>query len=264
MRHPDQRQILEFLGGRASESDAEALYAHLDSCGACAERVATLRELAADFDGAWEDFLEEARFRAEAKAQAAGAPARWELVVSGLLDGARRLSTLAAAGVSGAVRSICPEPVLVPAYAGAGSPGWAGVADLALAASTHCRAGRPAEALAALDEIGRRFPAAAASGMMELRAPEGILGRVVVDSHRRVVAVMVDRARLPHVEGWAEMETEDATRRVPLEPVEGARYLLAEFEQVPSAPFRLRLGLVAGGDSPLRVPRPPQGGDPPS
>jgi hypothetical protein len=245
MKHPSQEQLLHFITGRASDEEAEALFGHADACPACSERVEALRAIAGDFEGSWAEFLQEFDLRAGRLEAPATESAGWEMVVRGVLDGGRRLATLAAKGLSGMLGPVQVEPRLVPAYSGVGSPERTGAARLSQRASEHCARDRGEEALRILGELSQKDKSAAASGTLELRLEDDVVGRVVVDANRKSVSVLVNRDRLTGLTGWAVLRLEGTgeEHKVSLEAVEGAEYELAEFEDLQDGRFSIRIEL---------------------
>jgi hypothetical protein len=242
MRHPSQEQLLDYVAGLAEPERAERLTAHLAECTPCHERAQALVSLRADFEGGWSRFLAEARSRAARPV----AEAPREIVFQGLLDGARRLATAA-------LTSLGPTPLraaFVPVYQGVGDAErrpeagrWAQEASQLLAE------GKPDEALGRLARVAGSDPHVAASARLDLLAADTVAARVVVDASRRAVSVIVyPEAAMTRVAAVLDRPAGpgEPPRRRALEPVEGAVYWLAEFEDVPDGPFTLRLEMEGG------------------
>jgi hypothetical protein len=248
MLHPKQENMLAFASGRADETDAESIYSHLAECETCTERVDALNRLRADFDGSWDAFIEEVGLRlAHRTARATAKTPAIALALRGILDGSRRLATAARDHVSGALeagREI--QVVFVPAYQGVADPeGGEEAKRYTEEASTLCLDGEVDEALERLAQAANRDPAAAAAAQLDFVSAEGVIGRVIVDASRKSVALLVYPDVFGHDHGTAVLELVDdpaeSKRRQPLQPVEGAPYLLAEFEELPDGAFLVEL-----------------------
>ena len=246
MKHPSQQEILYLLSGQSDTLRAEALFGHLDTCPACSERHTALRAITADFDGAWDAFVEEFQIRAgEAGFVEAPEVSGFELLVTGVIDGARRLASLGLGQLSGGRGLAGLEGSFAPAYSGVGDPDSSGVRALSEKASEHCRRGDFTGALRDLQEISKRDPEAGASGILEIRSGTEVVGRVVADANRKSVSVLVDLERVTQSGMQAVLEIQESKgvykQSKPLEPVPGANYHLAEFEHVPDGSFSVRV-----------------------
>jgi hypothetical protein len=254
MPHVDQDRLLAFAAGRADAGEAESLFEHLDACEACADRWAAIRRIRADFDGSWDEFLAEWTHRIAAREPvvAAGRTAAGEtfagieLALRGVLDEGRRLATAAVERVSGTLAGLgALGGELRPAYAGVADPQAGRASDLAARASELWAQGRDGEALESLEAAAGLDPRAAARAEVSLRAGGRPAGEIVVDARRRSVTVLVD---LGDRGAGSYVLLEHGSGKIPemrcdLRPVPGARYLLAEFENVPTGPFTVRLRL---------------------
>jgi hypothetical protein len=102
-----------------------------------------------------------------------------------------------------------------------------------------CGEGEDEEALERLEEASRLDPRTSAAASLALVSDGRKVGEVVVDAGRGAVSVIAFDRPL----GIAVLtpERELGERRIALAAVPGARYALAEFENVPSGPFSLRL-----------------------
>jgi hypothetical protein len=207
--HPSQDELLQFLSGRETTERASLVYAHADACAACAERLAALRRLRDDFDGAWSDFLDEARARSAAQA----APVA-SLIARGVMDRAQRMVSLAAEGlrpVADAIAAIWAAPSPIPH--GIGAPGEG---------------------------------AATATRTLDVFVAGARAGTIVCDARRGTVSVVLDDAALGGQVATAILTTGGAAQvrlRARLEPVEAASYRLAEFEAVADGGFELAIEL---------------------
>jgi anti-sigma factor RsiW len=247
MSHPSQDELLEFTAGLLPESEAETVYTHLDACAPCAERCEAIQRIRADFEGSWSEFLQEFRARFEAVGEIAPATVEpaFDVVLRGVIDGTRRLATAALDRVTGVLQDLSPVDVVFrPAYAGIGDPEKTGRAGrFSEEASVLCAEGKEAQALTMLAEASRLDPRAGASATLDLMAGGQKIGEVIVDAARRSVSVVVDLDRLGGAGGSALLRAASSEQRFALEPVEGARYALAEFEDVPNGPFSVGLEL---------------------
>jgi hypothetical protein len=254
MPHVDQDRLLAFAAGRADAGEAERLFEHLDACEACAGRYAAIRRIREDFEGSWDEFLAEWTHRiaagelpaTAARAAAAETFAGIELALRGVLDEGRRLATAAVERVSGTLAGLgALGGELRPAYSGVADPAAGRAADLAARASELWAQGREQEAMGALQEAAGLDARAAGRAEVALRAGGRPAGEIVVDARRRSVTVLVD---LGDRGAGAYVLLEHGSGKIPemrsdLRPVPGARYLLAEFENVPTGPFTVRLRL---------------------
>lgn len=249
MSHLSQKQLIAFAAGRSGAREAERAYGHLDACDACAQRLEAVRRIRSDFDGSWDEFLTELATRVEAWETSAATEvfAGVELAIRGVLDEGRRLATAALDRVTGAVGDLGSlDAAFQPAYSGVGDPATAGeAADLTQQASALCGEGKDDEAVRRLERAAGLDPRAGASAGLSVLAGGRKVGEVVVDARRRSVSVLLDldhagvQAVLSHGSGRIpDMSSE-------LQPVEGASYALAEFENVPAGPFSLRLRFPA-------------------
>lgn len=245
MSHVGQDRLLAFAAGRADAGEAERIFEHLDACPACSARFSALQRIRQDFDGSWDAFLAEWEDRAAAGVTAAEtAFAGFELAVRGVLDEGRRLATAAVDRLSGALAGLgSTDAAFQPAYSGVADPSAGKAFELTRRASDLWAEGREGEALEALEQANGLDPRAAGSAEVAFRADGRRVGEIVVDARRRSVSVLVDRS------AWAEGSYallyhgsgKVPEMRVDLRPVPGARYALAEFENVPTGPFTLRL-----------------------
>jgi hypothetical protein len=236
MRHPTQEDLITFAAGRTSPAEAERLFAHLDDCGACAQRYAAVRKIRSDFEGSWSGFVD------EMAARMTPARSEMEVVFRGLLDGAKRLATAALERVTETAQGLGGfEAAFRPVYGGVGAPGDEGeAARLAERASAHCAAGDETAALAALEEAGRLDARAGAVARLDLRVGGRKVGEVIVDARRRSISVIVDEGK-PGGEVVLITGKGAPERTARLEAVEGASHFLAEFEDVTAGWFSLRL-----------------------
>ncbi|MGQ0721885.1 MAG: hypothetical protein ACT4PE_09965 [Candidatus Eiseniibacteriota bacterium] len=236
MRHPTQEDLITFAAGRTSPAEAEGLFSHLDGCGACAQRYAAVRRIRSDFEGSWSGFVD------EMTARMAPVPGAMDVVVRGMLDGAKRLATAALDRVAETAHGLGGfEAAFRPAYGGVGAPGDEGeAARLAERASAHCASGDERAALAALEEAGRLDARTSAVARLDLRIGGRKVGEVVVDARRRSISVIVDEGK-PGGEVVLITGKDAPERTARLEAVEGASHFLAEFEDVTAGWFSLRL-----------------------
>jgi anti-sigma factor RsiW len=249
MTHVSQDRLLAFAAGRADAGEAERLFEHLDACAACGDRFEAIRRIREDFDGSWDAFLDEWRHRMEALEgpSAAEAPfAGMELALRGILDEGRRLATAAVERVSGTLAGLgALEGAFRPAYSGVADPTAGRAQDLARRASELYGEGREDDALRSLEEAAGLDPRAAGAARVALEAGNRPVGEIVVDARRRSVSVLVDLGE-GAADGYALLihgSGKIPEIRCDLHPVPGARYHLAEFENVPTGPFTVRLRL---------------------
>lgn len=241
--HPTQSALRNFAAGALPETVAEELYAHLGDCSACRTRYFSLRSIRADFDAAWDVFVSHAR-------QMAGAPLESNplvlgVLVRGVVDGVRRLAMAASDRVSKASEGLF-DAAFVPRYQGAaGVRGASGTDSVSQDAADMVSRGADDEALVELEKIRRIDPAAAAVARVELRLEGTRAGEIIVDSNRSMVSVLLYPHLVPTGRYIAQIEQpENPTRRLELQPVEGAPYLLAEFESVSTGRFALGIARV--------------------
>jgi hypothetical protein len=249
MSHVSQDRLLAFAAGRADAGEAERLFEHLDACEACADRYQALKRIREDFDGSWDAFLAEWSDRlvfAELPAEAAAPFAGVEVALRGVLDEGRRLATAAVERISGTLAGLGDlSGSFQPAYSGVADPDADRASRLARQASELCGAGRDGDALGALAEASALDPRSAGRAQVALEAGNRPVGEIVVDARRRSVSVLVSIGG--GVEGaWVALR--HGSGKIPemkadLRPVPGARYHLAEFENVPTGPFTVRLRL---------------------
>ena len=251
MSHPKQDRMLEFASGQAGQADAERIYSHLADCDPCSERLSAIQRLRSDFEGSWNAFIEEVGLRLAN--QAVWARPKTEkkpglaLALRGILDGSRRLATAARENVSGVLEAGKEiQAVFVPAYQGVADPeGGEEGRRFAEKASTLCLDGEVSRALEELEKAANADAAVAAAAQIDFVSKAGVVGRAVVDSVRRSVSLMVYPEVFGHDSGTVVLDLTDApgvsSRRAPLLRIEGAPYLMAEFEDVPDGAFTLEL-----------------------
>jgi len=253
MSHVSQDRLLAFAAGRADAGEAERLFEHLDACEACADRYAALKRIREDFDGSWDAFLAELGDRLAARELPLEVEAPFagvELALRGVLDEGRRLATAAVERVTGTLAGLGElAGGFRPAYSGVADPNAERASRLARQASELCAAGREQEALGALMEASALDPRTAGRAEVALEAGDQPVGEIVVDARRRSVTVLVSLG--DRVEG-ASVALRHGSGKIPemradLRPVPGARYHLAEFENVPTGPFTVRLRIPGVG-----------------
>lgn len=200
--------ILDLLRGELEAPSVQETYGHLAYCDACAGRVRAAIDIHGDFDGAWSEFV--ASFRGE----------RFSLSISLILDQARAAARIASnllGSLSAAHDLYSITPVALPAGAGeSGKPFLTPMAEIQI--------------------LGPRIGSAT----------------VVADAGRNVVSVLL---RPPPGMALETFHAELAPRAVLFDPerdlrhesrftlVEGADYLLAEFEGLEQARWILGLDL---------------------
>jgi len=245
MKHPKQDDLLEFAAGRSQESAAERLYTHLGICDACTDRFDVIRRIRMDFEGSWDEFLQEFKARQilmAPLAEAAEAPRRaFDLVIRAVLDGTRRIATAAAEGLSGALGSGKLEAAYVPAYSGVGDPERAKDASrMAEEASRLLSQGNVEAAIEKLIEASKAAPDAGGAATLNLLSGGSLVGKLVVHAGRRAVSVLVNPDLIGSGGVVAVLTGEGGLeKRIPLLRVEGASYLLAEFENLPDGSFSI-------------------------
>lgn len=250
MSHPKQDQMLEFASGQAGEADAEGIYSHLAECDPCSGRLNAIQRLRSDFEGSWNAFIEEVGLRLANQAAWARPKAEKRpglaLALRGILNGSRKLATAAREGVSGALAGEEIQAVFVPAYQGVADPeGGEEARRFAEEASTLCLDGDVARALDRLEKAANADAAAAAAAQIDFMSGTTVIGRIVVDAVRRSVSLMIYPDVFGGDSGSVVLEMTDAPevqkRRTSLLRVEGAPYLMAEFEDLPDSAFSLQL-----------------------
>ncbi|MCK4413506.1 MAG: hypothetical protein KAY32_08185 [Candidatus Eisenbacteria sp.] len=264
--HLDQNRLVKLLRGGLSEEDATQDLGHLAICDRCSERLAALRQISSDFEGSWTDLLAWlAEPDAPAEAQETAGAATPERHASPLafalrifLDSKNRIATAGTRLV---------ETLSSPAIGDALrlSPSYSGVGDAEQAPEVNRRRTDAAEMIAGGDVAAARkalraaaelSPDAAVMGGVEGLTLGGVPIEVVVDAARPAISVIARVAvALPRVKdairktGAAVLMTEDgaAVRREPFRPVEGADYLLAEFEDVGDGSWIIGVDFDQGG-----------------
>jgi anti-sigma factor RsiW len=240
MPHPNQDRLLSYTAGTASEQDAERIISHLDQCEVCEERVVALRTMRDQFEETWESFLAEARHRASIPR-----PVRTtsvvEATVRGWLARTNQLATAAVERLTASGPAAGLQAAFAPVYSGVANPEASAAAVLeAEAASEACGRGDNRAAEEHLRRAAAKDREVSRSAGIDLKIDNRTAGRVVVDAGRGSISVLV----YPDVLG-SESATAvflgAKTRREILQPVEGATYLLAEFEDVPEGAFSVHL-----------------------
>ena len=207
--HASQPLLLQLANGTLGGDDAGELFGHLAHCAPCRTRLEALRTLRDDAGGAWVS-----RRRALCFAL--------RLVV----DRARQIAAITAdrdggSGVAGGLFTLAPAPLP------------RGIAD-----ST---------------------PAAKISGAtprveMSVRGPGIGSATVVADARRNAISILLypiagqsaaELRETRHPRATLRAPEGDPVHRAPFELVEGAAYLLAEFEQLAQADWTLGLELDA-------------------
>jgi hypothetical protein len=251
-RHPTPEQLIGFVRGHAEEAEVESMYRHLAECEVCTQRQQVIRLLHKDFDGSWDEFLDEVRAHLEARESevaersAAQSPGL-ELSIRGILDGTRRLASAVATALLDPARPGRLTGALAPAHGGVGDAQPHAARELIEAASDCCARGDHDGAIASLIKAAGSDPAAVDSVTIDLLAGERNVGVVVVQASDRSITVLVHPDRVGSRRCLATLNAEHDDRalqtRLQLQPVEGADYLLAEFRDVPDGPFTIRLEL---------------------
>ena len=236
--HPTQSALRSFAAGTLAERVAEEVYAHLGDCSACRTRFSSIRAIRADFDAAWDSFISQLRMGSRPLAESS--PLTLGTLVRGLLDDARHLAIAASDRVSKAGEGLF-DVAFVPRYQGAaGVRGVTGTDSLSQSAADLVATGNDADALKELEKIRQIDPTVASVARVELRIQGSRAGEVIVDSNRSTVAVLLYPHLVPSGRYFAQIEQPDQpTRRTELEPVEGAPYLLAEFDGLSTGRFAL-------------------------
>jgi hypothetical protein len=251
MSHLSQDELLAFAAGRLGEEAAEHAYGHLGACEACAQRFEAVREIRADFEGSWDEFLNESRARCAERTTEAETPrlqATGEVLLRGLIDGVQRLATAAGTRLTELTRGPGSfQTAFCPVYTGVGDPAETGEASrLAERASRLCGEGKDREARSLLRKAAGLDRQAGESVTLDLLFERDKIGEVVVDAGRRSVYVLIQPKGPGGARGSVVLTPESASLpelRVELQPVEGAYYSLAEFEDVPSCSFSLLVRL---------------------
>ena len=241
MRHPSQERLLRYVTGVSTEDEAERMIAHLDGCRTCEERIDALRSLSRDFEGAWDSFLDEAAYRA-------ALPVEKKPMVKATVRGwLGRASQLAAVGMkqlaaTGSATGL--QAAFVPVYSGVASPGASAAAVRETeAASQACARGDTNAVREHLYNASLQDPQVAASAGIDLYLRGRVAGRIVVDTARASVSVLVYPDVLEGATGTVRLEQTGRTRTPELRPVPGAVYLLAELEGLDDGPISIQLDL---------------------
>ena len=241
MRHPSQDRLLRYVTGVSTEDEAERMIDHLDGCRTCEERVEALRSLGRDFEGAWDSFLDEAAYRATL-------PLENKPMVTATVRGwLRRASQLATVGMErltamGSAAGL--QAAFVPVYSGVASPGASAAAVRETeAASQACARGDTNAVREHLYNASLQDPQVAASAGIDLYLRERVAGRIVVDTARASVSVLVYPDMLEGATGTVTLEQTGRTFTLELRPVPGAAYLLAEREDLEDGPISIQLDL---------------------
>lgn len=251
MMHPQQSRLLALLAGSLSEEDASDLFGHLAFCEACAGRLRALEMIRADYDGAWERFVEALATGAEAVAVpetvAATEPRRTRslaLAVRLLLDTSRRLAALGTQTVSDLVSGAAGygEPQLCPQFEGVGDPDLVEEIHRCRAdASADLDAGDASAARRRLEEAERLREGVSAVAELDATGEGRPPLRLIADSRRGTITALAfvegDRPGAASAEGLSWMGRVVLLRMDGSSPavadfksVEGASYLLAEID----------------------------------
>jgi hypothetical protein len=249
MKHPKQDDLLEFAAGRVEELSAERLYTHLGICDSCTDRMDVIRRIRMDFEGSWDEFLQEFKARqffvAPLADPALARQGAFDLVIRGVLDGARRIATAAAEGLAGALGTGKLEAAYAPSYSGVGDPERAKDASrMAEEASKLLSQGNVEAAIDKLIEASKTAPDAGGAATLNLLSGGTLVGKLVIHAGRRAVSVLVNPDLVGSTQVTAVLMGEGGLeKRVPLLRVEGASYLLAEFEELPDGTFSIGIEL---------------------
>ena len=243
-RHPSQNRLLQYAGGASTEDDAERIIGHLDGCRTCRERVAALRTLSQDFEGAWDSFIEEAAYRTTLPV-AVERKALVEATIRGWFGRANHLATAAMERLTVTGSATGLRASFVPVYSGVASPEASAAAiQEAEAASQACGRGETEAAEEHLRRAASRDPQVSTSAGIDLHLGDRVAGRIVVDSVRGSVSVLVYPDILEGATGPVIFEQAGTLRKSELKPIAGAPYLLAELEGLADGPFSVRLELL--------------------
>ncbi len=269
--HPDQNRLVRLLQGAVPKDEAIDDLGHVATCGKCADRLAALRVVLEDFDGAWDSLVD---WLADPAVCAVASDAPEAYSVEGgtfafalrvYLDGKQRI----AAAATGLLDSLCPAHTggslsLNMAYSGIGD------ADQAPEANRHridaaemlARGDVPAarEALRAAAGIS---PEAASIGDVQGQSSLGVPIEVIVDASRPAIQVIARVAGCSATlrnkvrrtgEAVLMHENGNPLRRESFRQVEGADYLLAEFLNVDDGSWIIGVDLEGGGNPPPKDP----------
>lgn len=231
--HFVQPVLIRFLGGSLPSSEASELFGHLAYCDECHVRLEALRELRANPETVWDELLEALRARRasagsserakdRAEQSARGAHSAFGIAVRLVVDRARGVATIAAQSLD----ALSSVPGLYRA----------------LPVSGHVGVGDPR-------------PLAEDSGGQP-RVEVQVIGpgigsaTIVADARRNAVSVLlIPPVRMSpeellasrHPRAVLRNRDDSVVRETPLERVEGAAYLLAEFEQLEDVEWVLGL-----------------------
>jgi anti-sigma factor RsiW len=233
--------LLRYSTGESTDDEAERIIGHLDGCLTCRERIEVLRTLSQDFEGTWNSFLDEAAYRTTLP-MAVEQKATVEATVRGWIGRANQLATAAMERISATGTATGLRATFVPVYSGVGNPDASAAAvKEAEAASQACARGDTDAALEHLLRASSQDPQVSASAGIDLYLRERVAGRIVVDSVRGSVSVLVYPDILEGTRGTVIFEQAGTVRKVELAPVAGATYLLSELEGLADGPFSVRL-----------------------
>jgi hypothetical protein len=219
--HLAHSRMIDLLNGRLGPSEVEADYGHLAFCEECAGIMRALSEVRDDFDGVWEEFV---ATLAAAEVHSVAAPersGRIRIELGVLVDRARALAEFAGEFLAEAARSAgAIRMTSLPHPAGAGD------ADA---------------------------PESSALAEIQIMGPTIGSATVVADAKRNAISILL---RPPGGMTIESMQAQLAPRAVLLDPaglkrresafaaIEGADYMLAEFEDLEQVSWVIKLDFV--------------------
>ena len=137
---------------------------------------------------------------------------------------------------------------LRPALQGVASPDASAIEGILNEGMQLLSEGKTEEAVRAAEEAVKLDVRAARSTTLEIRGPGSVTIRVVADSRRKRVAVMLWPA-LPEAAGTVVMLIPGDESQPPavstFQPVAGAEYLLAEFDSLPDGEYTVEIEVLA-------------------
>jgi anti-sigma factor RsiW len=250
MSHATQEDLLRFTKGQLSEDATSDLYAHLAECGRCVERVRAIKVLSADFESAWERWLEhhheisEIHFPegANATSWAVGAeapPPVYEIAARVVLDATKKIGAIASKGLSEWMLGGRQYAFAVQhRYAGVADPtGGGGPSALLTEGADLLAEGRAEEAVAKFDQVIAAHPRAMESSEVAVTdESDERIATFHIDSKRRTLTVLMHSKKHRTRTWFAVLATPDGEviDETRLAPVPGADYLLGEFVGVGS------------------------------
>lgn len=225
MTHLNQKSLMGFLRGDASEQEAESIYEHLVLCSRCDQHYWSLRGLRDHFDGSWQEFLDEWQHLRQ-------------VPVLRLVAFIREDPPLALGGMTHEMQRDWVADDLPEHVGVAGSESKQGDETESQAHESLARGDRE-EAEALLGKLAGQDPERAAFSRRNLRHENESSALLIVDAKRQTVSVLVNT---PELGSAVRLVTNTGScKEIPLTPVSGASYRLAEFEHVDTGWYTIEI-----------------------